>query len=730
MKKGRWVIVSNRLPVSIDSKTRKIVQGSGGLVTALSNVKSKKETVWIGTLPGKTQEQILPRGLEVVNVEPDIYDRFYNGMSNDVLWPLFHYERQFVKFERRNWLAYIEVNRRFAEKILEIAKPDDLIWIHDFHLFMVPKFVKEKKRNLRIGFFLHIPFPSSEVFKELPVRKEILDGLIKADLIGFHDYSYLNHFCRSLSNTLGLDSSLLFVQTRNHRAQLGVFPVSIDAQKFQRKSNSPPVLKLAQDYAKRIPRSLVLGVDRLDYIKGIDLKLLAFAEALRRNPEFIGKLSLLQVAVPSREDVEEYQNLKQQVEQLVGKINGEFGKPGYIPVHYMFKSISFGELVALYRRSQALFISSKRDGMNLVSLEFIASQPEEDPGVVLLSEFTGAIGTLSNVLSINPWDIDRTAEKIIEAVTMPVRQRIALQKPMMEYLQNYSATAWAESFLNRLERSYIPDVHIIEEIKPSQKTNKGMKSLYKACKGAQVLVFLDYDGTLVPIQSHPDKAILTKDMKDVIRSLASDPSLEVIVVSGRDMNFLTKQLKGSRVSLAGEHGASYWNIRSREKISLVRSDVRSWYYMAKRIMSDYASRVPHSFVEEKEYALSWHYRNSPSDFAGYQSRKLAEELGVGLSKYPVTILQGKKVIEARAIEANKGSFVRWYAENQWQIYGDKKTIIALGDDATDEDMFTNLGENGISIRVGNGETKANYRLKKQEEVIELLKSIAKAAQED
>ena len=730
MKTGRWIIVSNRLPVSIDAKTGKTVQGSGGLVTALSNVKSKKETVWIGTLPGEQGKHALPSGLEAVHVDTKLYDSFYNGMANDVLWPLFHYERQFVRFEWENWESYLEVNRRFAEKILEVAKPDDLIWVHDFHLFMVPKFVKEKKRNLRIGFFLHIPFPSSEVFKELPVRKEILEGLIKADLIGFHDYSYLNHFCRSLNNTLGLESSLLFVEAKNHRAELGVFPVSIDAQKFKKKSNSTQVLKLSKDYAKRIPRTLVLGVDRLDYIKGIDLKLLAFAEALRRHPEFIGQLSLLQVAVPSREDVEEYQNLKQQVEQLVGKINGEFGKPGYIPIHYMYKSISFEELVALYRRSQALLISSKRDGMNLVSLEFIASQPEEDPGVVLLSEFTGAIGTLSNVLSINPWDIDQTSEKIIEAVKMPVKQRIALQKPMMEYLENYSATSWAESFLNRLEKSYIPDIQITEEIRPLQKTNKAMRSLLKSCKEAQVLLFLDYDGTLVPIQSHPDKAILSREMKDTIRSLASDPSVEVIVVSGRDMQFLSKQLKAARVSLAGEHGASYWNVRSREKLSLVRSDVSSWYYMAKRIMSDYASRVPHSFVEEKEFALSWHYRNSPSDFAGYQSRKLAEELGVGLAKYPVTILQGKKVIEARAIEANKGSFVRWYKENQWQTFGDKRTVIALGDDATDEDMFTNLGEHGVSIRVGSGATKANFRLKNQEEVIDLLKGIVKATHEE
>lgn len=730
MSQSRWIIVSNRLPVSIDPETGKMVQGSGGLVTALSNVKSKKETLWIGALPGMRASDKLPGSLKAVPLDDELYDRFYNGMSNDVLWPLFHYERQFVRFEWDNWQAYIEANRKFAEVILATARKDDLIWIHDFHLFLVPQFLKQKNPKLRIGFFLHIPFPSSEVFRELPVRKEILEGLIQADLIGFHDYSYLNHFCRSLYNILGLDSSLLFVQTKNHRAELGVFPVSIDAMKFQKKSKSVKVQKLRQDYAKRIPRNLVLGVDRLDYIKGIDLKLLAFREALRRHPEWVGHLSLLQVAVPSRTDVEEYQKLKQYLEQLVGQINGEFGKPGYVPVHYMFKSISFDELVALYMRAQVLFISSKRDGMNLVSLEYIASQPEDDPGVVLLSEFTGAIGTLSNVVTINPWDIGLTAEKIVQAVSMPKARRVELQKPMLEYLKKYSATAWAESFLKRLEKSYIPAEINSEEIIPTQKSNPAMKHLLSRCQDSQILLFLDYDGTLVPIESLPEKAVLRKPMKEVLRSLAANPSIEVVIVSGRDMNFLNSQLKGARVSTAGEHGAIFKNIRSRDYHYLVRSDIKSWFYMARRIMSDYAARVPHSFVEEKEYALSWHYRNSPSQFAGYQSRKLAEELRVGLSKYPVTILEGKKVIEARAIEANKGSFVRWYTENQWTKFSEKQLVVAFGDDATDEDMFTSLGSDGLSIRVGSGATSAKYRLNDQEQVINLLREIARVAQDD
>lgn len=729
----RWIIVSNRLPFGLDENGA-LRRSSGGLVTALSGVHTQSEQLWVGIAPAGLDEvawaqmsQEYRESYFPVFVDEDRYDRYYNGISNDVFWPLCHYESSLVKFDPLNWQAYQDVNARIAETIAEIAQPDDLIWIHDFHLFLLPQLLRAKDLKVRIGFFLHIPFPSSELFRQLPVRQEILRGLLGADLLGFHDYSYLRHFCNTLLNVLNLDSNMLGLTWQGREVALGVYPVSIDVAQFKASAKGPETRQeLQRLQASKTYPLLILGVDRLDYSKGLPLKVQAFQALLETYPEFQGQVTLLQIAVPTRQDVEAYQKLRSRFEQKVGEINGRYGRPNYVPVQYMYSSVGVAELLALYQLADVLLVTSRRDGMNLVALEYIVCQPESRPGVVVLSEFTGASSMLSEVLSVNPWDVNQTAERLAEALRMPLAERQRRNRAMLQFLEGYTATDWAQSFMDDLleikgtekEPSRLIDIKLGQ----AEFMTRFLTQIQKPGAG-RLLIFLDYDGTLVPIRSHPQEAQLSTSAYGLLATLLRQPRVELVIISGRDATFLEEQFQGLAVSLAAEHGAKYFDHRRGEWSSQIWSKTESWYPSAETIMEDYSRRVPRSFVERKEYSIAWHYRLAPAEFALYQSRKLKEELEIGLSNLPVTIISGHKVIEARAVEANKGYFVRNYLDGFSQEQ-DWPVLMALGDDRTDEDMMQALPPEALTIKVGAGPSAARYRLRHQSEVLQLLHVLA------
>lgn len=730
----RWIIASNRLPFSWNSDERKLTRSSGGLVTAISGIRSDVEKVWVGSAPEgidretwERQPQTKPsegQSYQPVFIPEDLYSLYYNGMCNDVLWPLLHYESTMVRYSDESWQAYVAVNHSFAEAILEMAEEGDLIWIHDFHLLLVPGLLKAQNPNLRVGLFLHIPFPSSEIFRQLPVRKEILRALLCADLLGFHDYSYLRHFCSTVKVMLGVDSSMLAIEREQQTTQLGVFPVSIDVGQFKQESASSEVRKIRRRYQRLLPyEKLILGVDRLDYIKGLPLKLRAFRTLLKTHPELRGRVGLLQVTVPSRTDVLGYQQLRHEIEQLVGEINGEFAQPGYVPVQYMFQSVQFEELLALYRLSDVLLVSSKRDGMNLVALEHIVSQRAADPGVVVLSEFAGAISTLSHVIPTNPWDERETAEAVYQGLTMDRAERVSRHRSMMRYLDTYSATDWAESFmaaLGKRRRNVRPESTInLSHLDPD---GARMKDVLSLAAEKELLIIVDYDGTLVPIREKPELAVISEEARSMLHKLASLPHVEVVVASGRSTDFLEQQLGGLPLAAAAEHGALFASRIGGEWKRLAHGDRRNWYRAARRVMTDYASRVPESFVERKKFGIAWHYRKSPKEFADYQARKLKHDLELALSNLPVSVIAGRKVVEARSAGANKGTFVRWYLENHPERR--ERLIVAVGDDQTDEDIFSALPDPSVSIKVGHGATRADYRINSQREVLPLLQRIA------
>lgn len=732
MPTPKWILVSNRLPVSLDKRTGNIQRSSGGLVTALLGIDSGTQRVWVGAGQGNISRNELNRALrkagdeityDPVHIADDLYADYYNGMCNDVLWPLLHYESQRVYFNPKRWNAYKKVSALFAEAVLRNARSGDLVWIHDFHLFLVPELVRQVRPDLRIGFFLHTPFPSAEIYRQLPVRKEILHGVLASDLVGFHDYSYLRHFATSVNELLGGEPELFALKFKSRRVELGVFPVSINTQQLHQSAVRAPIRKLAGKLRQSWnDDQVILGIDRLDYIKGIPLRLQAFRRLLESEPRARGRVRLVQIAVPSRIDVPEYADLKAETERLVGEINGAFGTVDYLPIHYHFTSVTHDHLLALYRESDVLYVSSTRDGMNLVAVEYLCCQDEENPGVVVLSEFTGAHSNLSNTLSVNPWDIDAAAATLWQAITLPRGERVSLHKPMLEYLLSYSATEWARSFTDSLvaaqnKKNKTREPELIRARLPRAFTAT-LKDLKKGDR--PILLASGFTGVLANDPKDDEQERRPAVLKQ-LRLLVSNLNAKCVVVSGRDSRALDRSLRTIRCDRAAEYGAFFRAYPDKWK-ALPSVPYGSWFPQVTRLMEDAARRTPGTSVHKRRSALIWSYKGAPSEFGEYQARRLYYDLRSGLANLPVFVEQRRKAIEVRPNECQKGHFLRWYLRNDPTLK--RAFVIAVGDDETDEDLFKSTNERGgISIKVGAGETCAQYRLESRDDVSRFLEML-------
>ncbi|ODV86000.1 glycosyltransferase family 20 protein [[Candida] arabinofermentans NRRL YB-2248] len=486
---GKVLVVSNRIPVTIKKRTTDLTSStsslaedndkahnnepqaydysmsSGGLVTALQGLK--KPFQWFGW-PGLSVEDPLNKSTiendlktkfdcYPIWLSDEIADLHYNGFSNSILWPLFHYHPGEMNFDEIAWAAYIEANKLFCDGIIDKIQDGDLVWIHDYHLMLLPSMLREKLnsknfKNVKIGFFLHTPFPSSEIYRILPVRTEILQGVLSCDLIGFHTYDYVRHFISSIERILKIPTSPQSVHYNGRQVYIGAYPIGIDVEKFlQGLETDSCKERIKQLQSKFGDCKLIVGVDRLDYIKGVPQKLHAFEIFLERHPEWIGKVILIQIAVPSRGDVEEYQSLRATVNELVGRINGRFGTVEFVPIHFMHKSVNFNELISVYAASEICMVSSTRDGMNLVSYEYIACQ-EENKGSLILSEFAGAAQSLNGALIVNPWNTEELSEAIYEGLTMSDEKKAGNFDKMFKYIDKYTASYWGENFVKELSR--------------------------------------------------------------------------------------------------------------------------------------------------------------------------------------------------------------------------------------------------------------------------------------
>ncbi len=457
MRRGRRiVIVANRLPVQ-RSRTGTWEVSPGGLVTALLPVIRERRGAWVGW-SGSSDQSVRPFAHERLVMRPvtlsdsDIRD-YYHGFSNRTLWPLYHDAIRTPEFHRHWWRAYVEVNRRFARAAARVAKPGDLVWIHDFHLQLVPAILRELRPDVKIGFFLHIPFPPEELFAWLPWRTQILQGLLGADLVGMQiqaDARNFSRLARDYGGAEGTDTELL---VGRRKVRVGSFPISIDFDEFNQIAEKPETIARAREIRRQVgaKRKIILCVDRLDYTKGFDARLRAYETMLESRDVTVKKHVLMQVAVPSRETVPDYAQLREQVEQTVGRINGEFSEPENIAVNYFRRNLAREELVAYYRAADVMLVTPLRDGMNLVCKEFVASRPDLG-GVLVLSEFAGAARELRRSLLVNPRDVDGLVQAVKDALTLPhqdARQRMAILRMVV---RRHDVHQWAKEFIEVLDR--------------------------------------------------------------------------------------------------------------------------------------------------------------------------------------------------------------------------------------------------------------------------------------
>ncbi|WP_422860280.1 bifunctional alpha,alpha-trehalose-phosphate synthase (UDP-forming)/trehalose-phosphatase [Flagellimonas sp. S174] len=733
---SKTIIISNRLPVQLQISDGGLsaIPSVGGLATGMKSVHSGGESLWIGW-SGLTDEEI-PKSLEneidkalenhgcakVRLTEKDV-EGFYFGFSNRTIWPLFHYFLEYSEFELDFWNTYKDVNQKFADAILEQAGDEDIIWVHDYQLMLVPQMVKEKRPNTSIGFFLHIPFPSYEIFRTLPWREEVLNGLLGSDLIGFHTYDYERHFLSSVRRLLGLDVSFNDIYLDNRVIKVDSFPMGIDYKKFRdaamaheaRKENNKSDLqqKLDSHKASAPDTKLILSIDRLDYSKGIAKRLNAFEYFLNKYPEYKEKVRLIILAVPSRSNVPQYQLLKREIDELVGRINGELSTVNWTPIWYFYRSLPFENLIDLYTSSDIAWLTPLRDGMNLVAKEYVATRTDKT-GVLILSEMAGSAYEMNEALLINPNNFEQQADTLKNAITMPKEEQMARNMFLQKRLERYNVEVWANEFMGALRTTRdIDDVNISRKLSTSMIQN--ITDDYGKAKNR--LLFLDYDGTLTGFHKDPQKASPDEELYELLDKINSQENTTLFLISGRDKQTFTKWFLPKKYNMIVEHGV--WISREGEEFKLLEKVKDQWMEKIRPVLESFVDRTPGSFIEEKNYSMAWHYRNTDPDFGQKRATELNTVLTSLIGNDDISVLNGNKVMEVKSSNVNKGrASVRMLGEADYDF------VFAIGDDWTDEFMFQELPESAITVKVGLQKTQAKYHVESTKRVRELLKQFA------
>ena len=728
----RLLIVSNRLPLTIEKKESEYLprQSSGGLISAVEaylNGEGKEEfsaRIWAG-VPGVSQQvwdkvDLGQSDYHYLPVFPgeEAYEQYYNGFANSLLWPLFHYFPSFADYHPSFFENYIAVNKIFCQQLSLEIRPGDVVWIHDYHLLPLAGMLREKFPELTIGLFLHIPFPSYELFRVIPKRwqKTLLEGMLGADLIGFHTAEYVSHFLKSVDMCLKMSHDDQYIQWGNRQIQVDAFPVSIDFDLFNEAFDHPGVGSLRQKYQKmKGQKKMIFSVDRLDYTKGIYNRLIAYERFLQLYPEYRGNIVFVLVIVPSRDTIIRYSERKKMIDEYIGNLNSTMGSIGWQPVIYQYDHLEFNELTALYTTCDVALITPLRDGMNLVSKEFVASRKDEK-GVLVLSEMAGAAAELTDALLINPNDADEIAEMIASGLGMSEQEQKTRMRNMRQLVQRYDVNAWAVDFFGELDQ--IKALQLKFEVKFLDSfARAGILADYKSSK--KRLFLLDYDGTLINFSKDPSKASPSEDLLHLLEQLSSDPKNDVYVVSGRDSETLGKWLGHLPLGLIAEHGAKT-RIKGRGWSNEALTESTSWKDKIEKIMEHYVFRSPNSFIERKEFSLAWHYRNADPFLANRRAKDLYGELVEYTVQMPLDVLNGHKVIEVRNKGINKGLAVARILDMNTYDF-----ILCVGDDQTDEDMFKVLARNSAAytVKVGHQASFAEYNLYTPFLVFSLLESI-------
>lgn len=726
----RLLIISNRLPVSVSKKNGEYAyeKSAGGLVSGLSDFlgglgKSASDIddyVWMGW-PGMTiekEEEDLVRSAvqkrykaSPVFLSQKLMDKVYLGFCNKTIWPLFHYFPNYASFESEFWAEYKTVNEIFRDEVLRVVRPGDIVWVHDYHLMLLPAMLREKVSN-PIGFFLHIPFPSFEMYRMFPKdsRAEILKGLLGSDLIGFHTHDYSQYFLQSVLRILGKENHMGSITLPDRVVKVGTFPMGIAFDKFHEMDVSPyPSDKPGPGKPK-----VVLSVDRLDYSKGIVNRLLGFELFLRKHPEWHGKVFLNMIVVPSRTGVKDYQRIKRRLDELVGNINGNYGKVDWTPVIYQYTSLPHKQLIAQYRMSDVSLITPLRDGMNLVAKEYIASLRDKR-GVLVLSEFTGAAKELAETLIINPNNIDEIADGIAEALAIPVEEQVRRNEVMQERLKRYNVTRWANDFVDSLLEINNLSTFTSEKKLIRPETIRKLVDSYK--EAGNRLIIVNYDGTLVPFTPERSKARPTVGLLRLLQNLNEDERTDIVIISGRGRPDLEAWLGEAPVNLTAEHGTWIREAGQREW-RLFKPLSSEWKKEILPLLEMYSDRLPGAYVKERDYSLSWFFHKADIEQASFLSKEVSDHLLSITTNIGVQVLTGKKVIEVSNSGINKGELAM-----HWLSRKDYDFVLAMGAGWSDELLFQTLPTHAWTVKVGLIGTDARHVIKSQEEAIDLLKTL-------
>ncbi|MDA9893098.1 bifunctional alpha,alpha-trehalose-phosphate synthase (UDP-forming)/trehalose-phosphatase [Flavobacteriaceae bacterium] len=732
---SKFIIVSNRLPIKIEKQQNQWIFSptSGGLATGLKSVHENGKSLWIGW-PGISSNEIddkeyetLSKGLlekkfKPISLSNEEIDDFYLGLSNKCIWPLFHYFKQHFQFDEQQWDAYVKVNQKFANAILEEIEEGDQVWVHDYQLLLVPEMIKSIRKDVTIGFFLHIPFPSFEIFRIFPKREELLKGMLGSDLIGFHTYDYERHFLSSVRRILHLNVNFNLIQKGDREIVVNTFPMGIDYEKFEKtaydhtkseKESFSPLRIELEKHKELNQGKIILSIDRLDYTKGVINRVKSFELFLTQYPEYKEKVRMLMVLVPSRANVSHYKELKRETDEIIGRVNGNFATVNWTPIWYYYRSFDFDDLINLYRLSDVAMVTPLRDGMNLVAKEYLATRIQND-GVLILSELAGASKELHQSLIVNPFDITALSNTIHEALNMPLSEQVERNTELRERVKRYNITFWSETFLKELDRisKRIP-IHKTKRITP----NTISKFEVQYALANKRLFLLDYDGTLVPFHKNHKKALPSPTVINLLKELNQDPKNKVIIISGRPPEFLDQIFKDLNLTMIAEHG--HFEKEPQKEWIEKNASSSSWMNHIYPILQQFTDNTPGTFIEQKRNSLVWHFRKTDPELGVIKSEELKTVLSSMLSN-DISLMDGDKIIEVTTSTTNKGiASYDHYAKEPYDF------VLVAGDDVTDENMFTQLPNEVISIKVGNKKSVAKHSVVAPQELINLLNHFKK-----
>ncbi|CAN8271160.1 unnamed protein product [Cochlearia groenlandica] len=785
--KPKRIVVSNQLPLiahrDISSNKWCFEFDNDSLYLQLKDgFPPETEVIYVGSLNADVlpseQEDVSTLLLEdfkcVATFLPsDLLNKYYHGFCKHYLWPIFHYllpitQAQGSFFDRTNWRAYTRVNKIFAEKISEVLNPEeDFVWIHDYHLMILPTFLRNKFHRIKLGTFLHSPFPSSEIYRTIPVREEILKGFLNCDLIGFHTFDYARHFLSCCSRMLGLDyeskRGYIGLDYFGRTVSIKILPVGIHMGQIESikglEETAEKVDRLRQSFDGKI---VMLGVDDLDMFKGISLKFLAMGQLLEQNESFRGKVVLVQIINPARSSGKDVQDVEKHIHSIADKVNDKFGRgeDGYMPIVFMNGPVSTMDKVAFYAISECVVVNAVRDGMNLVPYKYTVTRQgsplldealgfgDDDvrKSVIIVSEFIGCSPSLSGAIRVNPWNIDDVTDAMSSAIKMSNSEKNLRHMKHHKYISSHDVAYWSRSYDQDLQRACKDNYNKrlwgvgfglgfrVVAMDPNFR-KLGVDTLVPAYKRTSSrLILLDYDGTMMD-QDTLDKSP-SDDLISLLNRLCDDPDNIVCIVSGRGKDPLSKWFGSCpKLRLSAEHGYfTRWSCDSPWELSAAPADL-SWKKVAKPVMDHYTEATDGSFIEEKESALVWHHKEADHSFGSWQAKELLDHLESVLANEPVVVKRGQHIVEVKPQGVSKGKVVEQLIAIAMNSRRERPDfLLCIGDDRSDEDMFDSIAkhqddspigsEEVFACTVGQKPSKAKYYLDDTETVIKMLEWLA------